>query len=51
VFIETPKLEIWLGAALILTSGLIVGMVEQGRVRLGPSGQGAKLGPVAGRFQ
>ena len=44
MFGETPTLRIWLGAALILTSGLIVVMVEHGHAR---SGRGAGFGPVA----
>jgi hypothetical protein len=51
VFGETSTLRIWLGAALTLTSGLIVVMVEQGRLRLGLPGRGARLGPVTGRVQ
>lgn len=33
MFGETPTPRIWFGAALILTSGLVVVMVEQGRGR------------------
>jgi drug/metabolite transporter (DMT)-like permease len=43
LFHETPTSRIWLGAALILTSGLIVVMVEHGRERLE---RAAGLGPV-----
>jgi drug/metabolite transporter (DMT)-like permease len=43
MFGETPTPRIWLGAALILTSGLIVVMVEREHARLG---YGAGLGPV-----
>jgi drug/metabolite transporter (DMT)-like permease len=51
MFGETPTPRIWLGAALILTSGLIVVMVEHGRARLGPPGQGAGVKPIAGQVQ
>jgi drug/metabolite transporter (DMT)-like permease len=44
MFGETPTPRIWLGAALILTSGLIVVMVEHGHAK---SGRGTGLGPVA----
>jgi hypothetical protein len=44
VFGESPTLGICLGVALILTSVLIVVMVEQGRVRLGPPGRAPGLG-------
>jgi drug/metabolite transporter (DMT)-like permease len=44
MFGETPTPRIWFGAALILTSGLIVVMIESGHAK---SGQGAGLGPVA----
>jgi drug/metabolite transporter (DMT)-like permease len=43
LFHETPTSRIWLGAALILTSGLIVVMVEHRRERLE---RAAGLGPV-----
>jgi drug/metabolite transporter (DMT)-like permease len=44
MFGETPTPRIWIGAALILTSGLIVVIVEHGHAK---SGHGAGLGPVA----
>jgi drug/metabolite transporter (DMT)-like permease len=44
MFGETPTPRIWLGAALILTSGLIVVMVEHGQAT---SGHGVGVGPVA----
>jgi drug/metabolite transporter (DMT)-like permease len=44
MFGETPTPRIWLGAALILTSGLIVVMVEHGHAK---SGRGAGLGPAS----
>ena len=51
MFGEAPTPRIWLGAALILTSGLVVVMVERGRARLGQPGQGARLGPAPRRIQ
>jgi drug/metabolite transporter (DMT)-like permease len=44
MFGETPTPRIWFGAALILTSGLIVVLIESGHVK---SGQGAGHVPVA----
>jgi drug/metabolite transporter (DMT)-like permease len=41
MFGETPTPRIWFGAALILTSGLVVVMIESGHVK---SGQGAGSG-------
>jgi hypothetical protein len=49
-FMVAAALRIWLGAALILTCGLIVVLVEHGRARLGQPAKRAKLGPVAGRI-
>ncbi len=49
MFSETPTPRIWLASALILTSGLVVVMVEQGRARLWPPGQGAGVRSMAGQ--